>query len=290
MLNREALNCPPPRKRSRLTRHIRAFSGFKFYLGYLDISVVLNLFQNPPTHLPQGKREMHFTFHSSLKKRAAFTLAEVLITLGIIGVVAAITMPSVIGRYKRQETLSRLKKAYTTINQALKMSEADNGEYEYWDTSFSLGANAYLEEYWLPYFNILKICNTYSECNYKNAYPWIRLNGQDYTLTFSSPVHRIPFITTDGILYSISSAGMNSDGSLVESSSIYIDINGSRGPNTIGKDFFVFERVKDKGILPNCYNYKINSIKSNCSKTGSGDCCAQWIIMNGWQFPKDYPY
>ena len=51
-----------------------------------------------------GKSPSRSTFHTSLKKRAAFTLAEVLITLGIIGVVAAITMPSVIGHYKRQET------------------------------------------------------------------------------------------------------------------------------------------------------------------------------------------
>ncbi len=55
MSNREALK-PPPRKRSRLTRHISAFSGFKFYLGYLDISVILNLFQNPVTKKLKGKR------------------------------------------------------------------------------------------------------------------------------------------------------------------------------------------------------------------------------------------
>ena len=230
------------------------------------------------------------TFHTSLKSKIAFTLAEVLITLGIIGVVAAMTMPSIVGHYKRQETLSRLKKAYTTINQALKLSEADNGEYEYWDSGFDLGAEEYLNKYWLPYFNVLKICNTYSECNYNNAYPWTRLNGQDYTLTFSSSGLRIPFITTDGILYSISSAGAGTDGNLVESFSIYIDINGSRGPNTIGKDFFIFERVKGKGILPTCYNYNTSSIEANCSKTGVGVCCAQWIIMSGWQFPKDYPY
>ena len=36
---------PPPRKRSRLTRNSRTFSGFKFYLGYLNITVILNLFQ-----------------------------------------------------------------------------------------------------------------------------------------------------------------------------------------------------------------------------------------------------
>ena len=58
----------------------------------------------PLSRKGRGKCTSRFTLHTSLKKRAAFTLAEVLITLGIIGVVAAITMPSVIGHYKRQET------------------------------------------------------------------------------------------------------------------------------------------------------------------------------------------
>ena len=220
-------------------------------------------------------------------KRDAFTLAEVLITLGIIGVVAALTMPSVIGHYKKQETLSRLKKAYTTINQALKLSEAQNGEYEYWDTGFSFKPKDYIEKYWLPYFNVLKVCNTYQECNYKSIYPWLNMNGNQFTLTFSHSNLRVPFITSDGILYSISTMG---GAEPTEDNRIYIDINGSRGPNTFGKDFFVFQRVKGKGILPNCYNNNTNDIKSSCSKSGTGICCAQWIIMNGWQFTKDYPW
>ena len=200
------------------------------------------------------------------------------------------TMPSVIGHYKRQESLSRLKKAYTTINQALRMSEIDNGEYEYWDSALSLGPSEYLQKYWLPYFNVLKICNTYSECNYKKNFAWNLLNGEEYTLTFSHPNLRIPFITTDGILYSIEVGSTNSDGSFTENNRVYIDINGSKGPNTFGKDVFQFIRVKEKGILPDCYTEDTNTINSNCSITGDGLCCAQRIMMNGWQFPKDYPY
>ena len=56
-----------------------------------------------------------------------FTLAEVLITLGIIGIVAALTMPSLIQNSKRQETSARLKKFYSTMSQALIMAELDNG-------------------------------------------------------------------------------------------------------------------------------------------------------------------
>ena len=346
---------PPPRKHSRLTRNIRAFSGFKFYLGNLYIRGILNLFQNiviqklggntgsfknsrrrieyqevkllsvlrtkitslfslPSCHLnfcssdndplpqslPQGREaEKHAAFtlaecathvvHFDDIRRAAFTLAEVLITLGIIGVVAAMTMPSVIGHYKKQETISKLKKAYTSINQALKMSEIDNGEYEYWDEGFGLGAEQYLQKYWLPYFNVLKICKSYDECGYQSVYPWTLLNGNQSALIFSNPNYRIPFITTDGILYSISIA-KGEDDDYTTNSQIHIDINSSKGPNIYGKDIFVFTRVKDKGILPYCYEYTDNKIASSCSKTGDGTCCSQLIMMNGWQFPKDYPY
>ena len=44
------------------------------------------------------------------KRKYAFTLAEVLITLGIIGVVAALTMPALIGHYKKVQTIAQLKK------------------------------------------------------------------------------------------------------------------------------------------------------------------------------------
>ena len=53
--------------------------------------------------------------------RNAFTLAEVLITLGIIGVVAAITLPALTAKYKKQITATRLKSAYSILSQALTM-------------------------------------------------------------------------------------------------------------------------------------------------------------------------
>ena len=117
-------------------------------------------------------------------RRPAFTLAEVLITLGIIGIVASLTMPTLIANYKKQETISRLKKAYSIINQALKLSEAQNGEYSQWEDGQSLGADAYLQKYWLPYFNILKICYSFKECGYTNKFPYKELKGHNLLYYF----------------------------------------------------------------------------------------------------------
>ena len=70
---------------------------------------------------------LRFTFHF-LHKRTAFTLAEVLITLGIIGIVAALTLPVIISDVKNSQLEAGLKKAYSVLGQALNMYQAENGE------------------------------------------------------------------------------------------------------------------------------------------------------------------
>ena len=62
-----------------------------------------------------------------------FTLAEVLITLGIIGVVAAMTIPSLITSYNKKITETRLEKFYSIFNQAIRLSVAENGDTDTWD-------------------------------------------------------------------------------------------------------------------------------------------------------------
>ena len=68
----------------------------------------------------------------NLIKKCAFTLAEVLITLGIIGVVAAITLPVIIQNHQKHVVENRLKSFYSIINQAVRMSEIDNGPAAEW--------------------------------------------------------------------------------------------------------------------------------------------------------------
>lgn len=63
--------------------------------------------------------------------RRAFTLAEVLITLAIIGIVAAITIPSVIANYQQQEFKTGLRKAVSVLNEAIQANIAFDGETPY---------------------------------------------------------------------------------------------------------------------------------------------------------------
>ena len=57
-----------------------------------------------------------------MKNKQAFTLAEMLITLGIIGVVAAMTIPALMAHFQQEQTVTRLKKALSVINQAYRLS------------------------------------------------------------------------------------------------------------------------------------------------------------------------
>lgn len=65
--------------------------------------------------------------------KKAFTLAEVLITLGIIGIVAAMTLPVVIGNYQKKVTAAKVKKFYSMFNQAFQLAQLEFGEYKYWE-------------------------------------------------------------------------------------------------------------------------------------------------------------
>ena len=101
----------------------------KFLLTYL------------PTNLLTRKRRVAFTLAEGAThvdnfngcRKAAFTLAEVLITLGIIGVVAAITIPTIAKNYYKHTLEVKLAKTYDDLSDAIKKSELDNGRYRYWD-------------------------------------------------------------------------------------------------------------------------------------------------------------
>ena len=65
---------------------------------------------------------------TKILKYYAFTLAEILITLGIIGVVAGLTIPGLIQSYQKQQTVAKLKKVYAILNQIARNSSNENGD------------------------------------------------------------------------------------------------------------------------------------------------------------------
>lgn len=69
-----------------------------------------------------------------LKLFKGFTLAEVLITLGVIGVVASLTIPGLMSAYNRHITETRLRGIYSTLQQAFRMYQAQFGDFSFTDS------------------------------------------------------------------------------------------------------------------------------------------------------------
>lgn len=224
-------------------------------------------------------------------RKQAFTLAEVLITLGIIGIIAALTLPAIVGNYRKKSTVAQLKKLYSSLNQAMKMSEIDNGEYQYWQKALDMGAENYINKYWTPYFKVLTVCTKQTYCGYSNNYPWVNPDGSSNTLIAVNSGYRIPFYINDGVLISVSKAF---GGTTDDTDYIFADINGPKAPNKYGIDFFAFERTS-KGVLPACNNKTEREVNLDCApdsgqKAESGFCCLKKIINDGWEIKDDYPW
>ena len=227
--------------------------------------------------------------------KKGFTLAEVLITLGVIGVVAAMTMPTLIKNYQKTVTATRLKATYSTISQAVRMSEVDNGPVASWEL-LSSGASystrkSFVDIYFKPYLKNVKECTNMSDCIGEKLYS---LNGEQVSET-DTPT----FILNNGVVIRIGFEG----GTNIQ---ITVDINGKQGPNTYGKDRFTI--VVNKGTSNNTIaknqpigsvhffgqGNDINVLKNNslrgCNKNAEGGFCGAWIMENGWKIPDDYPW
>src|SRR5574344_1129499 len=82
--------------------------------------------------------------------RMAFTLAEVVIVISIIGIIAETTIPELYSNYQKAVTVNQLKKTYSMLNQALQKSIADNGDVSGWDYT-ARADEKYTIKYWSYY-------------------------------------------------------------------------------------------------------------------------------------------
>lgn len=222
-------------------------------------------------------------------KNLGFTLAEVLITLGIIGVVAAMTIPILITEHQKRTTVTKLQRAISVINQAYKLSFDDVGEPT---NAFDIKSEEYFKTYWAPYIKVLTYCKTPQNCGYTSNFPFTHTNGNKSSTGLISETMRTTFYTADGFLYIIFVGGGTSEPGINAALDwVWVDINGGTKPNQFGKDVFFLQRLSDgQGVQPYGQKSSNSSINQNCSKNGSGQYCAEKIKRAGWKIEKDYPW
>ena len=203
-------------------------------------------------------------------RKIAFTLAEVLITLGIIGVVAAMTMPSLITAKQEKATISTIKKNYSIFANALLMAQNDNGELYTWGITKDADGLNLVSSNLKPYLKIIEDCGVgeKSDCAPGDNGKFKDLTGRKRTEDFSSSNY-YSFRLNDGTAVAIQLiTKAECISPEVSCMNFYIDTNGKKYPNTLGKDIFYFDGY-GSGKL------RVPGIGHSSSETG-------WAAREGW--------
>ncbi len=215
-------------------------------------------------------------------KNVGFTLAEVLITLGVIGVVAAMTIPTMMTNYAKHRTETKLVKFYSTINQALRLSVAENGTPEGWIISgktYSYAENVeFLKTYISPYLKH----GAYRDCTYAGQIGvcmalfdggdlWFSIDSQGGDISYI--ICGIDKLNKDNVthnMFRFQFSKVSGLGDNVTNSTDFIE------PYVYGWDkqrehLIGSQHGCQKGTLQSWY-------------------CSKLIEQNGWKIPGDYPW
>jgi hypothetical protein len=215
-------------------------------------------------------------------------------------------LPTIKGETEKIVTMAQLKHSYSTLQNAIRMSEYHNGKIKRWQ--IPMAGKAFFDKY---FKNYLKYTTEISTTDLRNAYPRTYLNGTKYT----------------GTTYSVWDANRSHHVLLLNGSMITfnwsdyhdwqmwigIDVNGINPPNRIGRDTFLFTLTNDYGLQPlggpgtvdgtqangvdYTYgpeynrNYVMNANKRfACNREQQGYWCTALVMNDGWKISKDYPW
>lgn len=222
--------------------------------------------------------------------KKAFTLAEILITLGIIGIVAAMTLPTVITNIQDKQFKSAFKKQYSTIAQAIQLIFAKENilitpQEDGWlkmpyyvcrigQQLKAIGSGLKCEEilsnndYVMDdQTNLPKNNNVHWHANGK----WFDKTGKAMNMNGGGTqgYGQLTFILPDGALINFNCVH-----------EVFIDVNGEKKPNTVGRDIFYF-LIKDKQFSPVFWTNETGNNINGCS--GS----AYYTLINKDNYEED---
>ena len=228
-------------------------------------------------------------------KTPAFTLAEVLITLGIIGIVAAMTLPTMIMNHRKQVTVNKVKKFYTVMSQATNSAIAEYGSMEDWQ-GFTTTRNGeemqnWFDTYLKPYLKVIdEFVKTDEETGYSTLFVvlsdgsvlsmvnWAGSAKSDDDANHVQDNH-------NGLIH----VGYFTDKKLID------DVDSRIGcVNTFS--FLFYSPLKDQYFFQP-YTYQANTPEKynreffmNQLKGGNNQYCAAVMMFDGWQIKSDYPF
>ena len=205
-------------------------------------------------------------------KLKAFTLAEVLITLTIIGIVAALSIPALNTRVDESKFIAQLNKANNTLQNSLKLATINNENLpiKHW-SAVSSAANAQAKS--MAFFNELKN-NMSVKDNCTNI-------GNCLGTTYYTLAKKQVATWQTGI-----NCAMTTDGETIcmmpDFTNIVVDINGPQSPNIFGVDTFIFTLINNTNsiIIPKNDLATCNKDIATTLYTSSGGC-TEWALQKG---------
>ncbi len=207
------------------------------------------------------------------KKILAYTLAEVLITMGIVGAIAAMTIPTLVNKRVQAERSAKLKKFYSKMNNAVDQMVIDNNSFKYYNGAPS------------------------------NSYKWYMENLDRYMghAMLDGTNKKVYFVDESSLKFEeINHSGCKR---------ISYDTNGDKSPNNLGSDIYVFifcftEDSRKKYLGDNsssdtffgAYNFYSDKFDQKTAEEKNAKCnssreyCTRLLQSNGWDYPPGYPF
>ena len=227
-------------------------------------------------------------------RKTAFTLAEVLITLGIIGIVAALTLPTLIQNHANKVVETRLMKFYSAINQAITLAEVDYGDRTYWYAKYDdLEKDAqgrpvtgksdrekWVNKYLAPYMKITETKYT------SGGTPVFHFaDGGAFAYTHETSINDWMFYTQEYTKCLGSKRVVDVLG-ICAFRFHYNPVSDNPGWANAGRRTFEPYKFAWDGTLEGLIN---GNSEYKCTKD-NGHYCTAYIQYNGWKIPEDYPF
>ena len=225
------------------------------------------------------------------RRQKGFTLAEVLITLVIIGVIGALTVPSLIQNTQKQEYVTALKKTYSTLSQVMQMIIAEEGSPKCLDENGNESgwacSNTDVYNIFKKYLNNASECGTNGTagCAHQGKVKFLN-NAPDAQLWQDGGYSRL--ILADGVQIYFVGASKNCTqeqwGVSSGCGAVVADTNGAKKPNQWGRDTFLFG-FNEKGLhLSGCKNNSSDCVQANGSFGNGWTCACKVITENAMNY------
>ena len=230
--------------------------------------------------------------------KKGFTLAEVLITLGIIGVVSAMTIPALQTKINRSKVETIFKEDYSIIQQVLKMAEAQDASIETIPNSNVEALKTWFKRYMEPNMKTVSVCYNTAGCWANTGTKTLQGNNVNFdrkNVGIGNDIITIRLTNGSNLNFDVYNSGEYKQIFGIETTNldtfvIFIDTNGDNPPNVVGKDIYVLV-WKEGSLLPAGNDVSTDEVNKNCSMTATGQnagyYCTKRLMNNNWKIPKD---